>query len=51
MESLLPRLRKHPRLQGVTLPDSITPEHVVRAQSSKLEEYGMVAENDCAKPE
>lgn len=44
MELVLPRLRKHAKLRGVTLVEAITPEHLLRAQCSKLEEYGLVAD-------
>ena len=44
MEAVLPRLRKQAQLRRITLPSAITPEHVLGAQASKLEEYGMLAE-------
>lgn len=44
LEAVLPRLRKQHQLRQITLPAAVTPEHIVRAQTSKLEEYGSVAE-------
>ncbi len=44
IETMLPRLRAHVRLREITLPRAVTPEHLVAAQTSKLEEYGLVAE-------
>jgi hypothetical protein len=43
MEIRLPRQRLHPQLRQIALPDVITPEHLRRAETSKMEEYGQVA--------
>jgi hypothetical protein len=43
MELTLNALRYHRRLQDVTLPASITPTHLLRAENARLEEYADVA--------
>lgn len=43
IEATLPRLRVHPQLREVSIPDRITLEHLRRAETSKMEEYGQVA--------
>lgn len=43
IEARLPRPRLHPQLRQIAMPDVITPEHLRRAQTSKMEEYGEVA--------
>ena len=44
MEGTLHRLRGHVRLREVELLSHVTPEHVYRAETSKMEEYGLAAE-------
>ncbi len=43
IETRLPRLRLHPQLREITVPDVITLEHLRSAETSKMEEYGEVA--------
>lgn len=43
MEGILSRLRSHARLREVELPKVVRPEHLRRAETAKLEEYGQVA--------
>lgn len=43
VETRLPRLRRHPQLRQITIPDRITIEHLRCAETSKMEEYGEVA--------
>jgi len=43
IEATLPRLRVHPQLREISIPERITLEHLRRAETSKMEEYGQVA--------
>jgi len=44
MESVLNNLWRHVRLQEVTLPQRITEAHLLRAETSRTEEYALVAQ-------